>query len=113
MSQLKKKRVHINIPREVLLVEIERRCREPECHAKTRIGLTKEEARAYTGFTCERCEVWQTDALAERDVPEWWEELAITGLAAIRARAADQPDEPNIVVRRMSDDYRRMKDSDE
>ncbi len=64
--------------RAVLLIEIERRCSSPSCKQKARIGLTKEEARAYTGFTCERCEHRTIDDLAERDVPaEWWQEFTL------------------------------------
>jgi hypothetical protein len=104
MSKLK----NIFIPREVLLVEIERRCAvDAECNARARIGLTKEEARAYCGFTCERCERWNEDILTERDVPEWWEELIITGLSSLRETA--QPaaaEEPSEVIKRLSDNYK-------
>ncbi|HEY0005654.1 MAG TPA: hypothetical protein VGB17_12660 [Pyrinomonadaceae bacterium] len=72
MDQFKQK---IMIPRQVLLVELERRCSAPGCNARTRIGLTKADARAYCGFDCERCKLWNEDALAQKDVPEWWEEL--------------------------------------
>src|SRR5215210_7700059 len=74
----------IVVPRELLLVEIERRCPDAQCKARTRVGLTKEEARAYCGFECERCGRRFEDELVERDVPEWWEELTITGLHALR-----------------------------
>ena len=83
-------RSRIVIPREVLLIEIERRCRDAACNARTRVGLTKAEARAYCGFECERCGKEWDDALAERDAPEWWEELTASE-----------------VVERMSEDYRR------
>ncbi|MDQ3817875.1 MAG: hypothetical protein M3362_09305 [Acidobacteriota bacterium] len=99
----------ITIPRELLLVEIERRCLDRECNARTRIGLTKEEARAYCGFECERCGRKWKDVLTERDVPEWWEELAITGLHAIREDAGAGRDEPGEVVSRMSEEFRRRK----
>jgi hypothetical protein len=99
----------IIIPREVLLVEIERRCALPDCNAKTRVGLTKEEARAYSGFECERCKQWNDDALTERDAPDWWEELTITDLHAIRNARAETRAEPNEVVTRMSDNYRLIK----
>lgn len=82
---MQKKRSRIVFPREVLLVEIERHCADEKCNARTRIGLTKEEARLYDGFECERCELWQADGLTERDIPDWWEELTITGLATLRA----------------------------
>ncbi len=103
----------IVIPREVLLIEIERRCAiDTDCNARSRIGLTKEGARAYTGFTCERCERWNDDFLTERDVPEWWEELTITGLLTLRDARAPEGDESNEVVTRLSRDYQRIKGSD-
>jgi hypothetical protein len=99
----------IIIPRQVLLVEIERRCAHADCNAKTRIGLTKEDARAYSGFECERCKQWNDDALTERDAPDWWEELAITDLYAIRDARPQTHEDPDEVVTRMSENYRRMK----
>ena len=103
---LKMKR-SIIIPREVLLVEIERRCAvDRECNARNRIGLTKEEARAYCGYACERCERWNDDLLLETDAPEWWEELAVTGLAGLRApREPQAADEPGEVIKRLSNNY--------
>jgi hypothetical protein len=68
-------RSKIIIPREVLLFEIERHCQVPSCNAKARIGLTKEDARSYRGFECERCLEWNDDVLEQRDVPEWWDGL--------------------------------------
>ncbi len=62
----------ITFPREVLLVEIDRRCSMPDCAARVLIGLTKEEARSYTGFECERCGQWTVDRLSKKDIPEWW-----------------------------------------
>lgn len=105
-------KVKIVIPRELLLVEIERRCRIPECNAKTRIGLTKDEARAFSGFECERCQEWNVDVLSDRDVPEWWEELAVTDLYAIRITKADAPKEFGDVITRMSDHYRQTKNGE-
>lgn len=97
----------IVVPRRVLLVEIERRCRAPECNARVRVGLTKEEARLYCGFDCERCERHWEDSLTERDVPDWWEELAVTDLASLRERTKDEPDdEPVETVTRLSEAYR-------
>jgi hypothetical protein len=84
MSQ---RRTQIVCPREVLLVEVERRCAADACNARNRIGLTKEEARAYRGYTCVRCERHHEDVLTERDIPDWWEELTLTGLDALRPRA--------------------------
>jgi hypothetical protein len=102
-------RSKIVIPRDVLLVEIERRCSHPDCGARARIGLTKMEARAYCGFECEGCERWNDDVLAERDVPEWWEELAVTGLHAIRANRTCSSEETGELITRMSNNYRDMK----
>lgn len=106
-------RQRIGTERRVLLVEIERRCADPQCNTRARIGLTKEEARLYHGFECEQCKQWTVDSLQERDVPEWWEELAITDMHAVRATLTPAEDEPGEVVTRMSDDYRRMKSDDE
>lgn len=105
-------RSKIVIPREVLLVEIERRCSQPECGARNRLGLTKEEARAYCGFECERCKEWSADSLTERDAPEWWEELAITDLYAVRETREPAPVDAGEVITRMSDHYRRTKDEE-
>jgi len=71
-------------PREVLLVEVERWCGEPLCGARTRISLTKGQARAYKGFECERCGRWYANALTERDIPEWWEELNVASLRGLK-----------------------------
>ena len=65
----------VTFPRELLLVEVERWCGDHTCNARTRLSLTKAEARAYTGFECSRCERRNEDALSERDIPEWWAEL--------------------------------------
>lgn len=64
--------------REVLLIEIERYCDQPNCLHLNRIGLTKTEARDYNGFVCERCERRNADFLRERDVPEWWKEIRVS-----------------------------------
>ena len=109
---MKRTRSRIVIPREVLLVEIERRCPEAQCNARTRIGLTRIEARAYAGFECERCGQSWDDLLTERDVPEWWEELAITDLTTLREHH-HEPDESSEVVKRMSESYRAAERSGE
>ena len=75
---MERTRSRILIARDVLLVEIERHCRDAQCNAKTRIGLTRTEARVYDGFECARCGQFWDDLLTERDVPEWWEDLAST-----------------------------------
>jgi hypothetical protein len=103
-------------PREVLLVEVERRCAGAACGARSRIGLTKAEARAYTGFECEACGLWCDDSLSERDVPEWWEELKITGLEGVRpleGMEANEGAEPGEVVARMSEAWHRLGAGDE
>ena len=74
----------IVFPREVLLVEVERRCGEPLCGARTRVSLTKAQARDYTGFECARCGRWYADALSECDIPEWWEELNVASLRGLK-----------------------------
>jgi hypothetical protein len=97
-------------PREVLLVEVERRCADAACGARSRVGLTKAEARAYTGFECEVCGLWCEDVLSERDVPEWWEELKITGLEGVRPLegVGGPGSEPGEVVSRMSEAWQRL-----
>jgi hypothetical protein len=97
-----KRRLNFDAPRELLLVEIARRCRA--CDAPARVGLTRAEARDYTGFECGACDEWNADELSEGDVPEWWEELRVTGLNTLRSRAdggadSDEPDS----VKRLSD----------
>jgi hypothetical protein len=102
-----KRRLTFDAPRELLLLEIARRCRE--CDAPARLGLTKEEARAYTGFECENCGEWNADDLAERDIPEWWEELRVTGLDALRAPRVDSQvgiEDESDSVRRLSEAWR-------
>lgn len=106
-------RHRIHLPSRVLLIEIERRCADAHCNAKARIGLTKEEARLYGGFECEQCKRWNADTLVERDVPDWWEELTITDMAAVRQRNPETNTEPGEVVERLSENYRRMKSKDE
>ena len=91
-------------------MEIERRCRDSACNARNRVGLTKAEARAYCGFECERCGQNWDDALAERDAPDWWEELTVTGLDALRGDpGGGEPGGTSEVVERLSEDYRRAR----
>jgi hypothetical protein len=100
----------IVFPRELLLVEVERRCGEAACGARVRVPLTKEEARAYTGFECERCGVWNDDALSERDIPEWWEELKITSLDGVRpSREVASGEETAGPVERLSEAWGRLR----
>lgn len=60
------------IPREILLVEIDRRCFFPDCNARTFVGLTKQEACDYRGFECPVCKRWNDDNLSDKDVPDEW-----------------------------------------
>ena len=100
----------IVFPREVLLVEVERWCGDHACNARTRLALTKAEAAGYTGFECERCERWNDDALSERDIPEWWEELKLTSLEGLRPvpAAGGGEEEPGGVVERMSEAWKGL-----
>ncbi len=65
----------IVLPREVLLIEIDRHCFFPDCEARAAVGLTKNEARSYRGFKCIVCQRWNDDLLTQKDVPDWWTEL--------------------------------------
>ncbi len=94
------------VPRELLLVEVERYCRDPSCGARNGVGLTKEEARVYTAFTCERCEREWEDALSERDIPEWWEELRVTSLEGLRRSRGASDEDRDGPVARMSEAWR-------
>ena len=94
------------MPRQLLLVEVERHCRDAGCRARNAVGLTKEEARVYTSFTCERCEREWPDALDERDIPEWWEELKVASLAGLRPVAAGEAVETEGTVARLSAAWR-------
>jgi hypothetical protein len=83
---------------------------DASCNARTLVGLTKEEARGYTGFECSRCERWYEDMLTERDIPEWWEELKVAALDGVRPPAQTKDgagDDPCEVVARMSDAWRQ------
>jgi hypothetical protein len=103
----------IMFPREVLLVEVERRCAGEACGARARVALTKEEARSYAGFECGRCGRWNRDALGERDIPEWWEELKITALDGLRpvgaAGGGPEDEETPDAVWRLSEAWGRLR----
>jgi hypothetical protein len=104
----------VTFPRELLLVEVERWCGDHACNARTRLSLTKAEARDYTGFECSRCERWNEDALTERDIPEWWEELKVASLEGLRPpRGAGVADDTSEVVARMSDAWKELGEADE
>lgn len=100
--------------RELLLLEVERWCGDHACNARSRLSLTKAEARAYTGFECSRCERWNEDALTERDIPEWWEELKVTSLEGLRPLSeARAEDEAGGVGARLSDARKELEESEE
>ena len=61
--------------REILLVEIDRRCLFADCNARVLIGLTKQEAILFGGFECLSCCRWNEDSLSEKDIPDWWNEI--------------------------------------
>jgi hypothetical protein len=97
-------------PRELLLVEVERWCGDHMCNARTRLSLTKAEARAYKGFECSRCERWNEDALTELDIPEWWKELKVTSLEGLRPLSeAQAKDDAGEVVARLSDAWKESR----
>jgi len=66
------RRVKIEFPREVLLVEIERYCSFPDCATRNLIGLTKSEAIAYRGFDCIKCQSRNDDRIDPLELPESW-----------------------------------------
>jgi len=72
MSAEKRKRQQFYFPKEVLLVEIERRCHFPDCGARNLVGLTKSEAIEYRGFECVKCERWNDDSVDPDALPESW-----------------------------------------
>ena len=62
----------ITIIRDILLVQVDRRCFFPDCGKKNSLGLTKNEVRNYTGFECTHCKRWNEDVLTQREVPPSW-----------------------------------------
>ena len=69
---MSKEKARFQFPREVLVIEIERRCAGDECRAKNQISLTKAEAIRYRGFLCSVCESWNDDRLSPTEMPESW-----------------------------------------
>ena len=67
----------IAIARNVLLVEIDRRCCFADCDGRVAIGLTKGEASHYVGFECHHCKRWNDDKLTAKDIPDWWDEINV------------------------------------
>ena len=64
-------------PREVLVIEIDRRCAVDDCHHRNQISLTKAEAIGYRGFNCCECERWNDDQLNQSERPESWDQGSI------------------------------------
>ena len=64
-------------PREVLLVEIERRCRLADCEARNSIGLTRSEAIEYRGFECVKCQRWNEDSIDVAALPDSWADATL------------------------------------
>ena len=73
VEKRRKSSVRLHFPREVLLVEIERRCAFPDCASRNRLSLTKAEAIGYRGFRCGKCDRWNDDAVAREDLPSSWQ----------------------------------------
>ena len=72
-----KPRSQFSFPREVLVIEIDRRCAEGECRARNQISLTKAEAIRYRGFHCSECERWNDDRLSQSELPASWHEESL------------------------------------
>ena len=68
-----------HFPREVLLIEIERRCIFVDCDGRNQIGLTKAGAIEYRGFDCAKCERWNDDAVEAVELPESWRNEILLG----------------------------------
>ena len=74
---MKKERATLFFPRDVLVIEIGRRCAGDECHARNLISLTKAEAIGYRGFNCSECETWNDDRVTQSEMPDSWNEESI------------------------------------
>ena len=72
-----KEKARLHFPREVLVIEIERRCAGAECRAKNQISLTKADAIRYRGFLCSECESWNDDRLNQAEMPDSWNKESI------------------------------------
>lgn len=72
-----KEKKQFYFPRDVLVIEIDRRCINEECRARTQISLTRTEAIEYRGFNCSACERWNYDRLNQSEIPDSWHEGTI------------------------------------
>ena len=76
-TDVTKEKTEFHFPREVLVVEIDRRCAADECRARNQISLTRTEAIEYRGFNCSECERWNFDRLNQSEMPESWQEGSV------------------------------------
>ena len=72
-----KEKKEFHFPRDVLVIEIDRRCVAEECRARNQISLTKTETIGYRGFNCAECEQWNDDRLSQSEMPESWHEGSV------------------------------------
>ena len=77
LKRVTKERSEFHFPREVLVIEIDRRCSDDECRARNQVSLTKAEAIEYRGFNCSECETWNDDRLTQSEMPGSWNEQSI------------------------------------
>ena len=76
-GDMPKSKSQFYFPREVLVIEIDRRCAADDCNQRNQISLTKAEAIGYRGFNCSECERWNDDRLNQSEMPESWNEDSI------------------------------------
>jgi hypothetical protein len=76
-TDVTKEKTQFYFPRDVLVLEIDRRCAGDDCRARNQISLTKTEAIEYRGFNCSACERWNDDRLSQSELPESWHEGSI------------------------------------
>jgi hypothetical protein len=72
-----REKTQFGFPREVLVIEIDRRCANDECRARNLVSLTKAEAIRYRGFNCSACERWHDDRLNQSEMPPSWNEKSV------------------------------------
>ena len=77
IRRVTKEKAKFYFPREVLVIEIDRRCATEECRARNLISLTKAESIEYRGFNCAECECWNADRLRRSEIPGSWNEESI------------------------------------
>jgi len=72
-----KEKKEFYFPRDVLVLEINRRCTADQCRAVNQISLTRTEAIEYRGFNCSACERWNDDRLSQSEMPASWQEGSV------------------------------------